>query len=199
MGTASSNETTSKSYTSDSDFQSSILDAHNFFRDEHNATDLKWNSTSAKYAVAYAKECDFKHSAGPTGENLAAGYENVTTAVNVWGLEREEYNFSAPGFAETTGHFTQLVWKATTTVGCGRYACDGKNGTTGYYVVCEYYPPGNVGGQYATEVDELIKGNISLGYGMGGDSSSGYGWLIGIVVGACANIVFVVMLIWKFS
>jgi hypothetical protein len=31
-------------------------------------------------------------------------------------------------------------------VGCGRKECDGANGTTGWYVVCEYYPAGNVVG-----------------------------------------------------
>lgn len=64
---------------------------------------------------------------------------------------------------------------------------------------CEYYPPGNVQGQFPTEVQEMIEGNITLGYGMGDGSSTGSGWLVGIVAGVCANIIFVVMLIWKLS
>lgn len=28
------------------------------------------------------------------------------------------YNFNAPGFAENTGHFTQLIWRDTAKIGC---------------------------------------------------------------------------------
>jgi uncharacterized protein YkwD len=65
---------------------------------------------------------------GPTGENLAAGYANASNAVDAWADERTAYDFNNPGFSESTGHFTQVVWKATTTVGCGRVDCEGKDG-----------------------------------------------------------------------
>lgn len=87
---------------------------------------------------------------GPPGENLARGYPDITSAVDAWGNERSLYTFSPPsdvtGFSEATGHFTQLVWKATQTVGCGAYACNGENGIDGYMLVCEYWPPGNIEG-----------------------------------------------------
>jgi hypothetical protein len=35
------------------------------------------------------------------------------------------------------GHFTQLVWKGTETVGCGRSNCSGRGDAPGWYVVCE--------------------------------------------------------------
>ena len=37
--------------------------------------------------------------------------------------EEPFYNWNLPGFAEKTGHFTQLVWKETTQVGCGLTFC----------------------------------------------------------------------------
>jgi len=39
-------------------------------------------------------------------------------------------------------------------------ACNGQDGTQGEYVVCEYYPPGNVvsGNEFATNVQSQVKG-----------------------------------------
>jgi len=123
-----------------------MLNAHNFYRGEHGVGELKWNDTSAKFAAGWAKGCVFQHSGGPTGENLAAGYPNASASVDGWGQERKQYNFNKPGFSEVTGHFTQLVWSNTTSVGCARVSCQGKNNTPGFYVVCEYFPAGNVVG-----------------------------------------------------
>ena len=120
---------TSTSYIKNSDFQDVVLSNHNFFRSEHNVSDLTWNDTLATFASNWAKKCEFEHSGGPYGENLAAGYQNATAAVEGWANERQGYDFKKPtGFSEKTGHFTQLVWANTTTVGCGREACNGENG-----------------------------------------------------------------------
>ncbi|MCJ1288868.1 hypothetical protein MMC34_000399 [Xylographa carneopallida] len=154
----SSSATSSSQYTSDDDFQSSIVNSTNVFRDEYNATALSWNDSLATYAADYAADCHWQHSGGPNGENLAQGYANVTDAVDAWGDERNEYDFNDPGFSEATGHFTQLVWKATTTVGCGRTLCNEMNDVAGWYVVCEYYPPGNVIGEFAIEVQGEVEG-----------------------------------------
>lgn len=67
------------------------------------------------------------------------------------------YDFDLPtGYTEETGHFTQLVWRETTQVGCAAFDCgynadtdtDGEGGrprrAKGWYVVCEYSPGGNV-------------------------------------------------------
>lgn len=53
---------TSTSYTSSDAFRNSMLTAHNFYRKEHNATDLKWNDTSARFAARWADRCEFEHS-----------------------------------------------------------------------------------------------------------------------------------------
>ncbi|CZT09912.1 related to the plant PR-1 class of pathogen related proteins [Rhynchosporium graminicola] len=115
-------------------------------QNEHGVPDLSWNESSAELAGRWARGCRFVHSGGPTGENLAAGYPNATASVDAWGLERKDYDFKKPGFGEKTGHFTQLVWGNSTSVGCAVKACGGENDTPGYFVVCEYYPPGNVVG-----------------------------------------------------
>ncbi|KAK8034035.1 SCP-like extracellular protein [Apiospora rasikravindrae] len=98
-------------------------------------------------------KCEFKHSGGPYGENLALGCANATSCVEAWGDERRDYDFGKGDFGESTGHFTQLVWKNTTSVGCGARMCGGGSGDAkGWYLVCEYWPRGNVIGQFGDQV-----------------------------------------------
>jgi uncharacterized protein YkwD len=141
-------------------FTSAILNSTNFYRDEHNASAVAWNATLASFAIAYLRQndhCAFRHSGGPHGENLAIGYANVTASVEAWGEERDIYDYRRAEFGENTGHFTQLVWKNTTAVGCERRLCE-----MGWYLVCEYWPRGNVVGQFSSEVDTQIKGDTSV-------------------------------------
>ena len=149
------------SYTNSENLQADILNSTNFYRYEHNATALTWNSSLASYAQSWASHCQWHHSGGPYGENLAAGYPNVATAVDGWGNERAKYNFKTPtGFSEATGHFTQLVWKSTTSTGCAAVNCTGKGGMDGFFLVCEYYPPGNVVGDNNTFFAQNVQSQI---------------------------------------
>ena len=138
------------SYTNKQTFQAAILNSTNAYRAEYNASAVSWNTTLASYASSYLARdgCVFQHSGGPYGENLAMGYPNATASVQAWGNEAAHYNFKNPGFAESTGHFTQLVWQNTTATGCACSLC----GESGWFVVCEYWPPGNVIGEFAQEV-----------------------------------------------
>ena len=54
---------------------------------------------------------------------------------------------TSPSFPTTQPLPSQVVWKATTEVGCGFANCAG-----GALVVCEYAPPGNVLGEFTTNV-----------------------------------------------
>ena len=139
-------------------FTSAILNSTNFYRKEHNASAVEWNATLADFAGTYlnGSNCSFEHSGGPYGENLAIGYANATVSVEGWGDERKEYNFGDPGFTHDTGHFTQLVWKNTTAVGCDRRLC----GEKGWYLVCEYWPRGNIEGEFGEEVDKQSNGRV---------------------------------------
>ncbi|KAB8265677.1 CAP domain-containing protein [Aspergillus pseudonomiae] len=167
------------SYTSPEVFRDTVLSSSNTYRKEHNASDLVWNETLTLYAKDWAEGCKWKHSHGPYGENLAFGYQDASAAVFAWGDERRLYDFKKPtGFSEETGHFTQLVWRATTDVGCAAIDCGYGNGTDdneksgdtgssytraqGWYVVCEYSPPGNVMGTSRTAGGEngLFKVNV---------------------------------------
>jgi hypothetical protein len=72
-----------------------------------------------------------------------------TAATVAWYNEVKNYNFSAPGFSSETGHFTQVVWKATQIFGAG-FAL-GDNGHS-VYVVAQYSPSGNYKGKYEANV-----------------------------------------------
>lgn len=151
------------SYKDTKVFTSAILNSTNFYRAEHNASDLAWNKTLATFADKYLDEveCDFKHSGGPYGENLAQGYPTAAQGVEGWGDERNEYDFKKGEFTHETGHFTQLVWKNTSTVGCGRRLC----GENGWYLVCEYWPRGNVIGEFTKEVQSQVRDENTTGSG----------------------------------
>ena len=50
-----------------------------------------------------------------------------------------------------TGHFTQLVWKSSKSLGMGMAA--GKHaGQNAYYCTAQYSPPGNIQGQFRENV-----------------------------------------------
>ncbi|KAG6030179.1 hypothetical protein E4U19_000588 [Claviceps sp. Clav32 group G5] len=146
------------------DFQSEMLASHNYFRGQHSANPLTWDSALAQSSQSWANTCNFSHDSG--GENLVyrTSFKYWGEFVNMWGSERTLYNFDQPKFSAATGHFTQVVWKNTKTVGCAWNYCGTSGGAgkaVGYYVVCKYNPFGNYAGQYADQVGRQTKGSPS--------------------------------------
>lgn len=131
------------------------LDAHNRYRAKHCAAALTWSPRLAEVAQRWAnalrdRGCQFGHSGGNYGENLAAGTQGTldpVAVVKMWYDEIAQYRFPDGGFSMETGHFTQVVWRGTKQVGCGRSQCKGMD-----IYVCEYDPPGNWEGQYRDNV-----------------------------------------------
>ena len=69
------------------------------------------------------------------------------SATKSWYDEVKLYNFNGGGFSMATGHFTQVVWKASRKLGVGVAT---KNGKT--FVVANYSPAGNFGNEYRQNV-----------------------------------------------
>jgi uncharacterized protein YkwD len=133
-----------------------FVEAHNRYRSSHCAPPLDWSADLAKVAQAWATSlahsgCKLAHSKTNYGENIAAGTTGSIPperAVELWYGESQGYAYGSATYKAGTGHFTQLVWKASRHVGCGTATCDDKQ-----IWVCNYDPAGNFQGEFATNVD----------------------------------------------
>ena len=132
-----------------------FVDAHNRMRAKHCAQAVSWSPKLAEAAQRWANSlrdqgCKFGHSGGRYGENLAAGTAGTLDGSSVtamWYDEIKDYSFGNGGFSMNTGHFTQVVWRDSRSIGCGKATCRGMD-----IYVCNYDPPGNVEGEYRSNV-----------------------------------------------
>ena len=140
-----------------------MLAAHNRWRSTVGAPPLTYSTELAASAQVWAdnlrqnNQCRMQHSKpdGKYGENLfwASAIEwtdgkrevqrvSPGKVVDDWANERADYDYArnrcAPG--RMCGHYTQVVWKTTTTVGCAVSVC---GNTLEQIWVCRYLPPGN--------------------------------------------------------
>jgi len=136
-----------------------LLAAQNKYRAELGETALVWSDRLADSAQTWALHLAndvhaMKHSgASATGENIAtwpAGHATLTRLVELWGDEKQYFvdasfpDISRTGDWHAVGHYSQLVWRKTTEVGCGLAAGGGQD-----YLVCQYSPMGNFSGEKA--------------------------------------------------
>ena len=165
------------------DFANGFVEAHNKYRAMHGAQLIHWDTGLESTAQQYANRCiTTQHSPESSylGENLASfwggGMSTPEQVVELWYKEINDYDFNNPGYPRQTGqkigHFTQVVWNASTAVGCGYARCD-----TIDFFVCQYSPKGNFGGQYAQNV---YRRDGSSGAGVVGPGDSGIGGTGGI-------------------
>ncbi|MEE9310537.1 MAG: CAP domain-containing protein [Cocleimonas sp.] len=132
--------------------QAQSLKAHNIVRARDKQRPLQWSADleniSQQWANQLASSCKMYHHKGdiPFGENLfiSSAPTTINHAVTAWANEKNFYNHPQnkcqPG--KQCGHYTQIVWKGTTDVGCAMKSCS--NGSQIY--VCSYFPGGNIVG-----------------------------------------------------
>ena len=125
---------------------------------------LVWNQELADFAQLHADKCVYEHSDSNArtnvlgqwvGENIAANFGASYTPYSItdlWASEASDFDYTTntctPG--EQCGHYTQIVWRETTEVGCAKENCPTLVNTTfldAEYWVCEYMPGGNYVGE----------------------------------------------------
>lgn len=135
-----------------------LINLHNKARADVGVGPLAWSKNLAMYAQAWADHlastnCRLEHRPHSGqwkqkhGENLligTVGYHSVVDAVRAWESEKSVYHGEAINSSNwyPSGHYTQMVWKNTSKIGCAKAECRGS-----VIVVCNYDPPGNVLGQ----------------------------------------------------
>jgi len=143
-----------------------MLDRHNYHRCMHGVPLMTWSNSIASNAQEWANEMNGRMDHSPSnrrnispwgalGENLMLGSiqgkDNWAQQwVDIWYNEIEKTNNGlVSGFSSGTGHYTQVVWKSSTALGCGYF---------NKLLVCQYGPAGNYGGQYSSQVQGPVDG-----------------------------------------
>ena len=135
------------------------LAQHNEARAEFGVLPLRWSDRLASeaqiWASILARGSVMRHSSleerGDTGENLwmgTAGYYTPQQMISHFIDEKQHFktgrfpDVSTTGNWGDVGHYTQVIWPATKEVGCATAL-----GGNYDYLVCRYYPAGNVMGR----------------------------------------------------
>lgn len=144
-----------------SNFEQRVLAVHNRERALVGALPLSWDPELAAAAAGYGPTLSrlgkLVHSEYSTrrgqGENLFMGSRGAYSLDDMtadWVAEKKLYRsgvfpkVSRTGHFEDVGHYTQMVWRTTTRVGCAIHSDSRWD-----FLICRYSPPGNVLGHRA--------------------------------------------------
>jgi uncharacterized protein YkwD len=141
------------------EMKTDMLAAHNAARRHVGLAPMAWSRALAADARKYARQMSrarqFAHSnpvpgARPQGENLWMGTHDAYSFAEMagaWVDEGQLYDGGSisqamsNGSFDAIGHYTQIIWRGTTMVGCAVVSNADED-----YLVCRYSPAGNVMG-----------------------------------------------------
>ncbi|HYD28509.1 CAP domain-containing protein [Brevundimonas sp.] len=143
-----------------SEIESRLLAAHNAERARVGVRPLRWADSLEAEARVWARTLidsnRFEHdpAAHGHGENLWMGWGGrqftPEDMIGDWTAEKANYRHAPfPNVSRTpnwsdVGHYTQLVWRDTTHVGCAVETRGDRS-----VLACRYAPPGNIDGRMA--------------------------------------------------
>lgn len=164
----------------------------NFYRQRHGSPLLTYNKT----LEGYAQQCVANTSSFcvlndcTTGLSGTSAYELETTKVNrtaptacdaltAWYIEVAQYVFSKTPFTDNLalfddpntpiGHFSQLMWRNSSSIGCGTASKAGcvdntfsppLQLTNSWFINCNYWPPGNLVASTTAASDALWQAQV---------------------------------------
>jgi len=140
-------------------FAERVLAVHNVARAEVGAPPLQWDEDLARSAASYGPRLAalgrLVHSPREDRpgqrENLAMDLSWRGTPESMAGMWVDEKRLFRPGLFpavtrtgrwEDVAHYTQMIWKGTTHVGCAL-----QDAGQWRYLICRYSPPGNANGK----------------------------------------------------
>lgn len=125
-----------------------VLEQINIYRSRHQVGPVEYSKVVNTSAQEWANKHIFGHSATGYGENIAlVPADALEQAIDMWYDESKKYNYVTARYSPETGHFTQLVWKNAKFIGLGYSNIDNN-----ILVVMQFDPPGNMLGQFASNV-----------------------------------------------
>lgn len=167
-GTATQGEPDAIEPSSLNDFKSAVLQRHNELRALHGCPPLTMSREMCYYAQEWAdhlahNDAHFHRPNRKYGENIF--WKTSSTSMSITGAEAvdswyEEISLydrawyggdPPPGTFKESGHYTQLIWRATKRLGVGLAL----NGAT-FYVVANYDPHGNIITRYKDNVPQPL-------------------------------------------
>uniref|UniRef100_A0A0E0LGP1 SCP domain-containing protein n=1 Tax=Oryza punctata TaxID=4537 RepID=A0A0E0LGP1_ORYPU len=131
--------------------KAAFVNLHNKARAAVGVGTVAWSDKLAAKALEHARYCRKQHIQGPYGENLwwsgVGGSGTPGEAMSYWVGERPYYDYRRNKCAvgHQCGHYTQVVWRRTSYVGCARVTCNRND--IGTIIACNYSPPGNIDNQ----------------------------------------------------
>lgn len=117
------------------------------------------HSTSEWRETQYSERTGLQGGAASLGENLgwavssnAEGLRPAVSSVTSWDGERNNYNHDTKACSGVCGHYTQMVWRESTAIGCGvqrgSRVMGGRTWEHGYFLSCTYHNAGNINGDH---------------------------------------------------
>lgn len=144
-------------------FNVEVIKSHNKYRRQHNVPALRYSKELSALAQRWADNLSsinvLIHSndiykGEKLGENVARVWRSIGAehtgheVTDEWYNEGRKYDFELSRFTTGVGHFTQVVWKDSKEIGVGKSTT--RDGVI--FVVCNYYPSGNVYGKFKQNV-----------------------------------------------